>query len=199
MPHGWQRSSILPARRTERFYTLSPNQRRIRLEIYQGENYYASENLRLGELTVSVPPDEPGKQFASVTFAYDINGILEVTAQSSGGDIRRTVILNPQLNWSEEEIRQALERLNALPDPARSEEEDLWLLSRAERLFAELSDSRRAEAAVIIQCLQEAMQSGSPTRLAGNGSGSGSIWKSWNAGPSGIYGTILMDSKEECL
>ena len=161
-----QRSSILPARRTERFYTLSPNQRRIRLEIYQGENYYASENLRLGELTVSVPPDEPGKQFASVTFAYDINGILEVTAQSSGGDIRRTVILNPQLNWSEEEIRQALERLNALPDPARSEEEDLWLLSRAERLFAELSDSRRAEAATIIQCLQEAMRSGSPTRLA---------------------------------
>lgn len=57
-----QRSSILPARRTERFYTLSPNQRRIRLEIYQGENYYASENLRLGELTVSVPPDEPGKR-----------------------------------------------------------------------------------------------------------------------------------------
>lgn len=161
-----QRSSILPARRTERFYTLSPNQRRIRLEIYQGENYYASENLRLGELTVSVPPDEPGKQFASVTFAYDINGILEVTAQSSGGDIRRTVILNPQLNWSEEEIRQALERLNALPDPARSDEEDLWLLSRAERLFAELSDSRRAEAAAIIQCLQEAMQSCSPTRLA---------------------------------
>lgn len=32
----------------------------------------------------------------------------------------------------------------------------------------------RAEAAAIIQCLQEAMQSGSPTRLAGNGSGSGS-------------------------
>ena len=36
-----------------------------------GEKYDdASENLRLGELTVSVPPDEPGKQFASVTFAY---------------------------------------------------------------------------------------------------------------------------------
>lgn len=32
--------------------------------------------------------------------------------------------------------------------------------------LAELSDSRRAEAAAIIQCLQEAMQSGSPTRLA---------------------------------
>lgn len=161
-----QRSSILPARRTERFFTLSNNQRRIRLSIYQGENYYAADNLLLGELSVSVPPDEAGKQWVAVTFAYDINGILEVTAESSGGDRRRTVILNPQLNWSEEEIARALERLNTLPDPTLPQEEDLLLLSRAERLFAELSDQRREEAAWIIQCLRQAVQSGSPIRLA---------------------------------
>ena len=161
-----QRSSILPARRTERFFTLSNNQRRIRLSIYQGENYYAADNLLLGELSVSVPPDEAGKQWAAVTFAYDINGILEVTAESSGGDRRRTVILNPQLNWSEEEIARALERLGALPDPSQPQQEDLLLLSRAERLFAELSDQRREEAAWIIQCLRQAVRSGSPIRLA---------------------------------
>ena len=53
-----QRSSILPARRTERLFTLSNNQRRIRLSVYQGENYYAADNLLLGELSVSVPPDD---------------------------------------------------------------------------------------------------------------------------------------------
>lgn len=161
-----QRSSILPARRTERFFTLSNNQRRIRLAIYQGENYYAADNLLLGELTVSVPPDEAGKQWAAATFAYDINGILEVTVQSSGGDRQHTVILNPRLNWSGAEIAQALERLNALPDQTLPQEEDLLLLSRAERLFAQLSDHRREEAAGIIQCLTEALQSGSPIRLA---------------------------------
>ena len=31
-----QRSSILPARRTERFFTLSNNQRQVQLSIYQG-------------------------------------------------------------------------------------------------------------------------------------------------------------------
>ena len=161
-----QRSSILPARRTERFFTLANNQRHIRLAIYQGENYYAADNLLLGELSVSVPPDEAGKQSAAVTFAYDINGILEVTAESSGRDRRRTVILNPRLNWSEEEIARALERLNALPDQSLPQEEDLLLLSRAERLFAQLSDRRREEAAGIIQCLTQALQSGSPIRLA---------------------------------
>ena len=160
------RSSILPARRTERFFTLSPYQRRIRLAIYQGENYYAADNLLLGELSVAVPPDEAGKQFVTVTFAYDINGILEVTAESSGGERRRTVILNPQLNWSEEEINRALERLNALPDQALPQEEDLYLLSRAERLFAELTDERREEAAFVIRRLSQALQSGSPIRLA---------------------------------
>lgn len=161
-----QRSSILPARRTEQFFTLSNNQRRIRLAIYQGENYYAADNLLLGELSVSVPPDEAGKQWVEVTFAYDINGILEVTAQSSGGDRRSKVILNPRLNWSEEEIAQALERLNALPNPALPQQEDLLLLSRAERLFAQLPDRRREEAAYVIQRLTQALQAGSPIRLA---------------------------------
>ena len=110
-----QRSSILPARRTERFFTLSNNQRQVQLSIYQGENYYAADNLLLGELSVSVPPDEAGKQWVTVTFAYDINGILEVIAESSSGDQRRKVILNPQLNWSEEEISQALERWVPFP------------------------------------------------------------------------------------
>ena len=117
-------------------------------------------------LSVSVPPDEAGKQSVTVTFAYDINGILEVTAESSGGERRRTVILNPRLNWSEEEINRALERLNALPDQSLPREEDLLLLSRAERLFAELTDSRREEAADIILRLTQALQSGSSIRLA---------------------------------
>ena len=64
----------------------------------------------------------------TVTFAYDINGILEVIAESSSGDQRRKVILNPQLNWSEEEISQALERLGTLPDPSLPREEDPLLL-----------------------------------------------------------------------
>ena len=84
----------------------------------------------------------------------------------SGGERRRTVILNPRLNWSEEEINRALERLNALPDQSLPREEDLLLLSRAERLFAELTDSRREEAADIILRLTQALQSGSSIRLA---------------------------------
>ena len=51
-----------PARRTERFFNSLQHQRQVQLSIYQGENYYAADNLLLGELSVSVPPDEAGKQ-----------------------------------------------------------------------------------------------------------------------------------------
>lgn len=161
-----QRSSILPARHTERFFTLSDGQRCVDVIIYQGENYYAVDNLRLGKLSVTVPPDKAGKQWVEVTFAYDINGILEVTAQGSGGDRQHTIILNPQLNWSEEEIAEALARLNTLPNRSMPQEENLLLLSRAERLFAELSGDRRMGAAHIIQRLRQMLQSGSPIRMA---------------------------------
>ena len=161
-----QRSSILPARHTERFFTLSDGQRCVDVIIYQGENYYAVDNLRLGKLSVTVPPDKAGKQWVEVTFAYDINGILEVTAQGSGGDRQHTIILNPQLNWSEEEIAEALARLNTLPNRSMPQEENLLLLSRAERLFAELSGDRRMEAAHIIQRLRQMLQSDSQIRMA---------------------------------
>ena len=161
-----QRSSILPARHTERFFTLSDGQRCVDVIIYQGENYYAVDNLHLGKLSVTVPPDKAGKQWVEVTFAYDINGILEVTAQGSGGDRQHTIILNPQLNWSEEEIAEALARLNTLPNRSMPQEENLLLLSRAERLFAELSGDRRMEAAHIIQRLRQMLQSDSQIRMA---------------------------------
>ena len=160
------RSSILPARRAQQFYTLFPDQRRIRLEIYQGENYYAADNLRLGELTVAVPPDEPGSQWVQVIFAYDINGILEVTAESSSGDRKQTVILNPKLTLSEEELQQELARLNALPTQSEIGEEDQLLFAWAQRLFAELTGPRRQEAGYLLQRMQEAAQSGDPVRQA---------------------------------
>ena len=159
------RSTILPVRCAERFVTMHPNQRQIKLEVYQGENYYAADNLKLGEITVSVPPDAPGAQGAVVTFAYDINGILSVTAEASGGDKRSTVILNPKLNLSEEELRQVLEKLDGLREQSRTEE-DAFLLARAERLFVMLTGPYREEAGRLIQQYTEALHSGSLIRLS---------------------------------
>ena len=53
-----------------------------------------------------MPPGPAGEQYATVTFTYDIDGILHVSAKSSGGDYRERLILNPHLHLTPEEQRR---------------------------------------------------------------------------------------------
>lgn len=159
------RSSMLPVSRSETFYTLSDNQTHIRLRIYQGEGYYASENRQLGELTVRVPAGPAGKHSVFVTFAYDINGILHVDAESSGGDRRETVIMNPHVQLSEEEVQEKVAELKKLRYVASGSEEDHLLMAKAERLYEELLGSEREEAARILDAYRYAIREGSPIEL----------------------------------
>lgn len=61
-----------------------------------------------------MPPGPAGEQTAVVTFTYDIDGILHVSAQSSGGDFRERLILNPNLHLTEEGKVQAMERIRQI-------------------------------------------------------------------------------------
>lgn len=159
------RSSMLPVSRSETFYTLSDGQIHIRLRIYQGEGYYASENRQLGELTVRVPAGPAGKHSVFVTFAYDINGILHVEAESSGGDRRETIIMNPHVQLSEEELQEKVEELKKLRFVAGGSEEDHLLMAKAERLYEELLGGEREEAAWILEAYRQAVGEGSPIEI----------------------------------
>lgn len=159
------RSSMLPVSRSESFYTLSDDQTHIRLRIYQGEGYYASENRQLGELTVRVPAGPAGKHFVHVTFAYDINGILHVDAESSGGDRRETVIMNPHVQLSEEELQEKIKELKGLRYVAGGSEEDHLLMAKAERLYEELLGREREKAAWILDAYRQVISGGNPIEL----------------------------------
>ncbi len=154
------RSSMLPASHQERFYTLHDNQYGLRFEIYQGEGYFASENLKLGELEVRVPPGPAGEQSALVTFTYDIDGILHVSVKSSGGDYRDRLILNSNLHLTEEEQEKAMERIRQIELAAQGSQRDRLLLERALRLYTQLLGSKRDAAAEIIGFWKDLMDRG---------------------------------------
>ncbi len=122
----------------------------MKFEIYQGDGYFASENLKLGELEVRVPPGPAGEQSAVVTFTYDIDGILHVSAKSSGGDYRDRLILNPHLHLTEEEQARAMERIQQIQLAAQGSQRDQLLLERALRLYTQLLGRKRDMAAQII-------------------------------------------------
>lgn len=108
------RSSMLPISHSQRFYTLNDRQDALRFEVYQGEDYFVAGNLKLGELRVRVPRGPAGSQWADVTFTYDINGILHVQVKASGGDYQETVILNPNLHLTDQELAEAMERIRQI-------------------------------------------------------------------------------------
>ena len=138
------RSSMLPVSHSSRFYTLHDGQEYLKFEFYQGEDYFVAGNLKLGELQVRVPRGAAGSQWAEVVFTYDIDGILHVSVESSGGDKRETVILNPNLNLSEEEMEKAMERINSIRLTTEAHR-DQRLFTQALSLYEQLGDGRRAE------------------------------------------------------
>ena len=132
----------------------------FQLDKPSGEGYFASENLKLGEVEVQVPPGPAGEQTAVVTFTYDIDGILHVSAQSSGGDFRDRLILNPNLHLTEEGKVQAMERIRQIQLAAQGDQRDQLLLERALRLYVQTIGRQREEIVGIIDYWRYLMETG---------------------------------------
>ena len=139
-----ERNTIIPVSRVERLYTIKENQKKISVEILQGESRRASENILLGELTVSIPPSPKGEQAIDVRYTYDINGILEVEVTVvSTGDKKKIVIQKNPGYMSEEEVENRLDELSELKIHPREKAENKHLLARGERMYEECVGHKR--------------------------------------------------------
>ena len=133
-----ERNTVIPVSRVERLYTVKDNQKKISVEILQGESRLAKENILLGEITVSVPPSRGGEQAIYVRYSYDINGILEVEVTVVSTGVKKTMVIekNPG-HMSKEEVQERLEELKEIKIHPREKEENKHLIARGERLYEE--------------------------------------------------------------
>ncbi|QQK74953.1 Hsp70 family protein [Salicibibacter cibarius] len=77
------RNTTIPVTRTEQFTTSFNFQTTVSIEIYQGEERWVRDNYFLNDfLLEGLPPNVAGAEGVGVTFRYNLNGILEVTAKS---------------------------------------------------------------------------------------------------------------------
>lgn len=161
-----ERNNILPCRVTKQFVTASEFQEEIRVMVYQGESYHPEQNLKIGELCIPVPKAPMGKEGVSVTFTYNINGILEVLVVSnSTGEERSAKLVSGRMQLSPEELLQKQEWLQSQQQLLREEEERKAILSMAERLFAETSGPVRGYVEQMIQYYNDAWKSKSLIRI----------------------------------
>lgn len=140
-----ERNTVIPASRTERFYTLYDDQERVRICVLQGESRYAKNNLLLGELDIEIPKNKAGEESVDVTYTYDINSILEVeVCVTSSGLRQRRIIKGRENDMTDREIEERMRELSYLKIHPREQEENKLLLLKGERLYEEtVGDNRR--------------------------------------------------------
>ncbi len=155
-----ERNTVIPASRTERFYTAHDNQDKICIRVLQGESRFADNNLYLGELQLDVPKGPSGKESVDVTYTYDINSILEVEATVvSTQETKKVIIKGAENQMTEEQIAERMEELAYLKIQPRDREENKLLLLQAERTYEELLGEDRRRLEYQIQKFEEALKS----------------------------------------
>ena len=173
------RNTTIPTTKSEVYSALSPQQTRIELKVYQGEEAIASHNTLLGTFMFEgLRPEAAGQPARiTVTFDFDLNGILHVSAVDRGsGKQAGMQVKAARVRLGIDEIvstRGTLEALEAYLDDEDAGEilegevqdevtpsnpEARTLLDRARLLLSrDLNDTPLREA---IDALEEALRGG---------------------------------------
>ena len=161
-----QRNTTIPASRTKTYYTVSDYQKKLKIGIYQGENRLVDRNLWIDEIVVDVPPNKAGRESVKVTFTYDVNSLLEVIvkAETTGEEVRK-IIRSTENDISDEEAEKRFAELEYLKLPPREQEENKFVIFRAEQLYEELLGAEREQMGYNISVFENILENGEPEEI----------------------------------
>ncbi|MDE7300140.1 MAG: Hsp70 family protein, partial [Lachnospiraceae bacterium] len=153
-----ERNSTLPASRCKRLVTMNDYQNAITVRIYQGEEYYAKDNLFLGEVSIPVYPKPAGEEWVDVYFTYDINGILYVEVANSQNMRSHILLSNQELGRAElEQYRKEMQKLML---PPIQQEENKKILAALAAYYENSTGGRREQIGSFINWFAGSLQSG---------------------------------------
>ena len=154
------RNTTIPVSRVDRVQTISPNQTKIDVHVYQGEGRMIKDNLKIGSFEASGIPPGPSGQEIDVRFTYDLNGVLEVEATivKTGKKISH-VITQHAKSLTPMDIKRAIEQMQTYKHHPRDELVNQAVLRRAERIYKELPLQQRDQLGDMIDGFEGVLQS----------------------------------------
>jgi molecular chaperone DnaK len=111
------RNTVIPTSRSQIYGTAADGQEIVEVEVFQGENPIAKENVPLGAFRIEgIPPKPAGAVQVEVHFDFDINGILTVTAtEKSKGQTQSLVVNDTETGrLSSHELHQSRDAIASL-------------------------------------------------------------------------------------
>ncbi|MBR1722758.1 MAG: Hsp70 family protein, partial [Treponema sp.] len=155
-----ERNSPVPVSIVKRFYASALGQRLVRVGVFQGESLKPEENVSLGNLDVEIPVNNSEHEAVDVRFTYDINGLLEVEVTVvSTKECKKMLINQSCADLTDEEIKEAQEKMNSLKNLPWEEEENRAILERGMRLYQENVGEKREYIASLISRFEAALNS----------------------------------------
>jgi molecular chaperone DnaK len=153
------KNTPIPTKRSDRFYSSVPFQEKYLIQVSQGENHYFGDNKNIGETFLELTnPVEEG--IVDVTFALDINGLLNVTAiEATTGEMVQVEFKSSR----GKKIRE--DKLSQLHIVSNLTETDHALLKRSEKLLinAELNEEDKAELKDLSDRFRTALEENTPS------------------------------------
>lgn len=161
-----ERNSPVPISRSDLLYSVSNNQTKIEMGIFQGEARYVRDNIKLGTLKLNIPRGRAGSESVDVRFTYDINGLLEVEATVTSTGIKERIVIegNPGL-LTQKEIEKRLKSLQSLKIHPREKLENSVLLARGERLYEDALGEKREYIAGLMQVFEKTLNKQDPDEI----------------------------------
>lgn len=159
-----ERNQTIPISRQGRYVPVREDQNTIELQIYQGESRYVDNNLSLGQLKVTFPKGVD-QRFVDVRFTYDVNGILEILAESAHGETQRLVIQQTPGKMSDDAVEAALAKLADIKIHPRDQSRNRAWLSRAERLYEQSVGERREQIGALMDAFSRLLATQDPKQI----------------------------------
>ncbi len=163
------RGTTIPVSRVTEYSTVHPGQTKVRMTIYQGEKRVASQNERLGELVLTVPPhDTPdAREALEVRFSHDTNGLLHVEATVVSSGERADVVIQRRAEALEgDALTAALAAMERLKVEPRELLPNRYSLERAHRVFEGLNAEQKPLLDGVLLRYEAALQRGEPAAIA---------------------------------
>jgi molecular chaperone DnaK (HSP70) len=167
------KNTPIPVTKSDVFYTVIDQQEHVKVDVYQGEDPDALNNIPLGEFMVENLSKAPANNPIVIQFALDLNGIMNVTAREKNTGLEKSIRIDNVLTRYEEgelqTARQRIGRLFADEEQFATKTEDVSehqrmvqagaLVEKAERLLDKAAEDDREEMINLIEAIKDALSS----------------------------------------